>query len=214
MNETIWYLKEKILLPFRVLYVHVTIIFLWAIIKHSSILFILFTCFSHPFTFEDSILLLAAFFDFSGWPCAPPSHSYTDPYKCFQQNISHHIVAVWLSLNNWNNWTKSLNNKLFIIVAVCHTPRKWHFISGYLVFPKSLHITFLFNLFFHWCYWKEGNVGTVALEQGKITPTLCDSYLWIAMDIYWVFLIAQLYWTWILHKAHPYFISFFSEVLL
>lgn len=67
-------------------------------IKHSSsILFILFTIFAHPFTLEDSVLLLAAFFDFSGCTFyAPPSHSYTDLCKCFQQNISHHIVAIWL----------------------------------------------------------------------------------------------------------------------
>ena len=98
--------KKKFFLPFGVLYVRVRIVFLWAMIKVSSILFILFTCFAHPFTLEDSVLLLAAFFDFSGWPYAPPSPSYTDPCKCFQQNISHHIVAAWLSLNNWNKWTK------------------------------------------------------------------------------------------------------------
>ena len=90
--------KKKKILPSFHFYVQVTIIFLWAMIKHSSsILFIFFTFFAHPFTLEDSVLLLAAFFDFSGCTFyAPPSHSYTDLCKCFQQNISHHIVAIWL----------------------------------------------------------------------------------------------------------------------
>lgn len=55
--------------------------------------------------------------------------------------ISHHIVVIWLSLNNWNkdHW---IAHKQFITVANCQTRRKMAFYLWTSCFPKSLYITF------------------------------------------------------------------------
>lgn len=46
--------------------------------------------------------------------------------------------------------------KLFVTVAICHTPRKMALYLWASYLPKSWYIKFLLRLFSMWCHWEEG----------------------------------------------------------